>query len=155
MKLLGKSLVCQLLQTNVHMEKWGRILHVNKTYVKLASETRQTDGYYMFLMGYAWSPFRDYKSYLRIVVSLDEDHIQLILKYYKTEFITYVIPPGIYSNKGDSKNIYTMGDHGGALQIKYDVISKKTSFTLTRYGEAFRSLRFEKNPFSMFDEASY
>ena len=31
-------------------------------------------------MGYAWFLFRDFESYLRIAVGLDEDDIQLILK---------------------------------------------------------------------------
>ena len=31
-------------------------------------------------MGYARSPFRDFENYLRIVVGLDEDDNQLILK---------------------------------------------------------------------------
>ena len=33
-------------------------------------------------MGYARSPFRDFGSYLRIIVGLDEDYIQLISKQY-------------------------------------------------------------------------
>ena len=36
----------------------------------------------MLLMGYARSPFRDFESYLAIVIGLDEDDIQLILKQY-------------------------------------------------------------------------
>ena len=39
-----------------------------------------TDSYYMLLMGYARSPFPDYERYLRVVVGLDEDGIQLGLK---------------------------------------------------------------------------
>ena len=40
-------------------------------------------------MGYARSPFRDFESYLRIVIGLEEDNIQLILKQYNEKFITY------------------------------------------------------------------
>ena len=52
------------------------------TYKKLVTEKRQTDGYYMLLMGYARSPLRDCESYFRIVLGLDEDDIQLTLKQY-------------------------------------------------------------------------
>ena len=45
------------------------------------TEKRQTDGYYM-LMSYARPLFRSIQSYLRIVVGLDENDIQLILKQY-------------------------------------------------------------------------
>ena len=37
-------------------------------------------------MGYARSPFRDFESYLRIVVGLDEDDIQLNLKKIQSKF---------------------------------------------------------------------
>ena len=33
-------------------------------------------------MGYARSPFRDFESYVRIVVGLHEDDIQLTIKQY-------------------------------------------------------------------------
>ena len=45
------------------------------------TERRHTDGYYM-LMSYARPLFRSIQSYLRIVVGLDENDIQLILKQY-------------------------------------------------------------------------
>ena len=45
---------------------------------KLETEKRQTYGYYMILMGFASSPFRDFESYLRIAVGLDEDDIWFI-----------------------------------------------------------------------------
>ena len=54
-----------------------------------------TDGYYMLLMGYATSPFRDFESYLRIMVGLGEDDILLILKQYNANFVTYELDPGI------------------------------------------------------------
>ena len=43
----------------------------------------------IFLIGYARSPFRDFESYLRIVVDLDEDDIQLISKQYNSDSVTY------------------------------------------------------------------
>ena len=51
-------------------------------------------------MAYARSPFRDFESYLRIVVDLDEDDIQLILKQYNANFVTYELDPGILARFG-------------------------------------------------------
>ena len=41
-----------------------------------------------YCLGFARSLFRDFESYLRIVVSLDEKDIQLILKQYNANFVT-------------------------------------------------------------------
>ena len=43
--------------------------------IKLSHEKGYTDGYFMLLMGYDRSPIRDFESYLRIVVGLDEGDI--------------------------------------------------------------------------------
>ena len=51
----------------------------------------------ILLYGYTRSRFRDFESYLRIVIDLDEEDIQLILKEYISHFITYELTPGIYS----------------------------------------------------------
>ena len=48
-------------------------------------------------MGYARSPFRDFESYFRNVVGLDEDDFQLILKQNNSNFVSYKLEPGIYS----------------------------------------------------------
>ena len=50
----------------------------------------------MVLLAHAKSLFRDFETYLRIVVHLDEEDIQLILKEYNSHFITDELPPGIY-----------------------------------------------------------
>ena len=42
-----------------------------EAYRKLGSEKSSTDSYMILSMGYAKSPFRDFESYLRIVVGLD------------------------------------------------------------------------------------
>ena len=57
-------------------------------------EKSNTDGYIVVLLGFARSPFRGFESYLRIVVGLDEDDIQLTLKQNKSNFITYELSPG-------------------------------------------------------------
>ena len=54
--------------TDDHLEDEIKGPRIIKTFKKLESEKRQTDGYILFLMGYARSPFRHFESYLRIVV---------------------------------------------------------------------------------------
>ena len=87
-------------------------------YKKLKSEKSNIDAYLILLGNYAGSPFRDVESYLRIVVGLDEDDNQLILKQYNSNFITYELSPGIYSIKDISKVVYNMGDHKGTLRVE-------------------------------------
>ena len=67
-----------------------------EAYKELRSETSSTYGYFVSKTGYARSLFRDFESYLRIVVGLDEDDIKLILKQYNSNFVTYGLLPGIY-----------------------------------------------------------
>ena len=50
-------------------------------------------------MRYAKSTFRDFESYLRISINLDEDDIQSILKQYNLKFVTHKISPGFYTLK--------------------------------------------------------
>ena len=49
-------------------------------FIKLSNVKKNSDGYMIFLIGYSRSPFQDFESYLRIVIGLDEEDIQLILK---------------------------------------------------------------------------
>ena len=98
-------------------------------------------------MGYARSLFRDFERYLIVVVGLDEGDIQLILKQYKLNFVTYELLPRIYRVKEISEAVYTMGDHEGTLPIEYDDISIKAKFILTRSGETFGTLRFDAKRF--------
>ena len=117
------------------------------TYRKLSTEKRRTDGYYMLLMGYARSPFRDFESYLRIVVGLDEDDIRLILKQYNEKFVTYEIPPGIYTIKDLQEAVHPLGDHENTSKIEYDDFTMKTKLILTRFGSTFGTLRFDEKSF--------
>ena len=57
-------------------------------YKKLRLEKSGTDGYIILLLGWARSPFRDFESYLKIVVALDADDIQLISIQYNPNFFT-------------------------------------------------------------------
>ena len=53
---------------------------------KLSHEKKYSDGYSIRLLGYVRSPFRDFESYLRIVVGVHEEDIQLISKQYSSYF---------------------------------------------------------------------
>ena len=66
--------------TNEHLEYEVLGPSKNDEFIKLSSEKKNTDGYMILLLGYARSLFRDFESYLRIVVDLSEEDIQLILK---------------------------------------------------------------------------
>ena len=63
----------------------------------LRLEKSSTDGYITLLMGYSRSPLRDFESSLSIVVGLDEDDIQLILKQNNSSFVTQKITLAIYT----------------------------------------------------------
>ena len=98
-------------------------------------------------MGYARSPFRGIESNVRIVVDLDEDDIRYILKHYISNFDTYELSPGIYSNEDISEDLYTMGDHEGTLKVEYDDIRMTTKLILTRFGSTFGTLRIDEKSF--------
>ena len=120
---------------------------VIEAYWELRSEKSSTDGYIIFLMGYARSPFRDFESYLTIVVGLDEDDTQLILKQYNACFVTIELHPAIYTIEDLQEAVYPLGDQRRTLQIEYDDLNKKTKPILTRFGSAFGTLRFDEKSF--------
>ena len=95
-------------------------------FLKLSHEKKNSDGYMILLLGYNGSLFRDFESFLRIVVGLDEVDIQLILKRYNSHFITYEITPGTYTIKDISDTIDTFSGHSEIIQIEYDDIIMKT-----------------------------
>ena len=96
-------------------------------------------------MGYARYPFRDFETYFRIVIGLDEDNIQLILKQNSSNFVTYELSPRFYTIKDSSEAVYTLGHYEGTLKFGYDDITWKTEFILTRFGSTFGTLRFDHN----------
>ena len=99
---------------------------IKDEFLKLSHEKKYNDGFSIFLLGYVRSPFRDFESYLRIVVGLDEEDIRLILKQYNSHFITYELSPGIYTIQDISQAVRTLSGHEGRLQIEYDDINMKT-----------------------------
>ena len=98
-------------------------------------------------MGYARSHFRNFESYLRNVVGLDEDDIRLILKQYNANFVTYQLNPGNYTVKDLQEAVISFGDHEKTLQIEYDDLNKKTKLILTRFRSTFGTLRFNEKSF--------
>ena len=98
----------------------------------------------MLLMGYDQSPFQKFHRFFRMVVGLDEEDVQLILKQFNSKIVTSEVSPGIYSMKEHSEVVYTMCDHEGTLEIKHDDFSMEAELTLTRLGWIFGTLRLDE-----------
>ena len=120
-------------------------------YHKLSHEKKTSDGYTILLLNYSRSKFRDFESYLRIRVGLDEEDIQLILKEYNSHFITYELSPGIYTIKDILDVVQTFSGHRDIIEIQYNDISMKTKIIL-KYKDLLENfglgtLRFDKKSF--------
>ena len=119
--------------------------------IKLSIEEKNRDGFMVLLFGYSASSFRDFESYLRLIVGLDEKDIQLILKEYNSHFITYELTPGIYTIPDISEAIKTFSGHQETIQLEYDDISMRTTIVLKFKNEktkfALGTLRFDKQYF--------
>ena len=77
---------------------------------------------------------------------MNEDDIQLILKQYKSNFVTYDSSLGIFSINNFSEFVYTMGDHEGTLKNEND-ISIKTKLILKKFGATFGTASFDEKSF--------
>ena len=137
--------------TNEHLDDEIIGPRIIDEYIKLSNEKKNSDGYMILLLGYSASPFRDFESYLRLVIGLDEEDIQLILKEYNSHFITYELTPGIYTIQDISDAIQTFSGHQEIIQLEYDDISMRTTIVLKFNNEeakfALRTLRFDKQSF--------
>ena len=120
-------------------------------YIRLSNKKRDSDGYIMLLFGYCASSFRDFESYLRLVIGLDEQDIQLILKEYNSHFITYQLTPGIYTIQDISNAIETFSGHEVTIELVYDDITKRVTIVLKfKDGKkkfALGTLRFDQQSF--------
>ena len=120
-------------------------------YHKLSQEKKNSDGYTILLLNYSRSQFRDFETYLRIRVGLDEKDIQLISKEYNSHFITYELSPGIYTIKDISDVVQTFSGHSDIIEIEYNNISMKTKIILKyndwRENFGLGTLRFDKKSF--------
>ena len=101
--------------------------NINKTYKLLVSEKRRIDGYKKLLLGFAWSSFGDFESYLRCKVDLDKLDNQTYSKQCKSQFIASKTPAGIYSIKLFWEATYTMDGHEGTKRTEKDGFIKKTN----------------------------
>ena len=138
--------------TNEHLDDEVLGQRIIDEYIKLSRERMNTDGYMLLLLDYGRSLFRDFESYLRIVVGLDEEDIQLILKEYNSHFITYELTPGIYTIQDISDAIQTFSGHKEIIQLEYDDISMKTKIILKFKNNekslfGLGTLRFDKKSF--------
>ena len=112
---------------------------------------KNSDGYVILLLGYARSKFRDFESYLRIIVGLDEENIQLILKQYLSQVLTYEITPGNYTIHDISDTNHTFSRRSEIIEIEYENITMKAKIILKH--------KDGQNKFGLgtlrFDERSY
>ena len=133
------------ISNNTHENLQDEIIgpRVTSTFRKQETEKERTDGYQMLLVVYARPPFRDFESYLRIVVGLDENGIHIFLKQCISIFFTFELSLGLYTIKDISAAVYTMSDHEKTLQTEYDDFKVKTKFLLTHFG----TLRFDIKSF--------
>ena len=97
--------------TNKHLNDEITGPRIIDEFIELSNEKKNSDGYMILLLSYSASSFRDFESYLRLVVGLDEEDIQLILKEYNSHFITYELTPGIYTIQDISEAIQTFSGH--------------------------------------------
>ena len=137
--------------TNKHLDDEILGPRIIDEFIKLSNAKKNSDGYMIILLGYSASSFRDFESYLRLVIGLDEKDIQLILKEYNSHFITYEITPGIYSIQDISDAIQTFSGHEETIQLEYDDISMRTTNVLKFKKEkkkfALGTLRFDQQSF--------
>ena len=133
--------------TDDHLEDDTLAPRIIETYRKLRLDKSSHDGYNILLTGYINSSFRDFESYLRIFVGLEDENIRLILKQYNEKFVTYELDPGNYSVEDLQKAVYPFGDHENTLQIEYDELNKRVKLILTRFGDTFGTLKFDDKSF--------
>ena len=104
--------------TNEHLDDELLGPRIIDELIKLSNEKKNSDGYMILLLGYSASSFRDFESYLRLVVGLDEEDIHLILKKYTSHFITYELTPGICTIQDISDAIQTFSGHEETIQLE-------------------------------------
>ena len=98
-------------------------------------------------MGYVRPPFPNFETYLRIVVGLNEDDIQLVLKQYNSNFVIDELFPETYTIKDFSKAVYTLSEQEKSLETEYEDISMKIKLILKQFGGTFGMLGFDRKSF--------
>ena len=133
--------------TDEHLQDEIIAPRICEAYNKVRLQKSSTDGSIILFMYYARTPFRDFESFLGMTGDLNEDDIQLILKQYNSNFVTYELDTGNYTIEDLQKAVYPLGGHEGTLQIEYDESNKKVKLILTRFGVTFGTLRFDEKSF--------
>ena len=85
---------------------------------------------------YVKSPYLAFESVLRITGELNENHVQSILKQYKS-IVSHIKTTWHYSIKVISETVNTMGKVPGTLQSKFIDIIVKTKLILKRIRKLF------------------
>ena len=112
--------------TDAHLKDETIGPRIFKAYWELRSKKSSTDGFFVLLRGFARSPFRAFRRYLRIIAGLDEVDIRLILKQYNANFLTCELYSGDNTIEDLQEAVYLLGDHEGPLKIECDDFNKKT-----------------------------
>ena len=120
--------VSDFTDTDLQDEKIGPI--ILKEYREQVTKRMEDGGYMNFLSGYLSSVFQDFESYLRTEVDLFEDDIRLLLKKYKSSFITYESDPGFYTFKDLPESVFNIlqPEYPGpsnVIDIEFHDISRK------------------------------
>ena len=118
-------------------------------YKKQVTERMNDDEKMNILAIYTSSVFQDFESFLRTQIDLVEHDIKLVLDEYNSSFITYELPPGIYTFKdisGALCNIIQFEYPGpsNVIDIEYDDITMKTKLVVR---SGIIAKRFDENSF--------
>ena len=120
-----------------------------KEYREQVTKRIKDDNYMYILSGYSSSLFQDFESFLRTEVELVDDKIKLVLEEYNSSFITYEIPPGIYTFKDISEALlnFIQSEYKAdfnTVVIEYDDITMKTKLVVR---PGIISIRFDEISF--------
>ena len=111
---------------------------------------RMNDEQYMNILAiYTSSVFQDFESFLRTQIDLVEHDIKLVLDEYNSSFITYELPPGLYTFKDISEALFNIIQFeypgpSNVIDIEYDDITMKTKLVVR---SGIIAIRFDENSF--------
>ena len=93
--------------------------------------------------------FQYFESFLITEVDVVEDDIKLVLDEYNSSFVTYELPPGIYTFKDLSEVLFNIlqSEYPGSLNvidIKFDDITRKTKLVVR---PGIIAIRFDEKSF--------
>ena len=120
-----------------------------KEYREQVTKRMKDGGYMNIIARYTNSVFQDLESFLRSQIDLVEDDIKLVLDEYNSNFITYILTPGIYTFKDIFETLFYILQSeypgtGNVIDIEYDDITMKTKLVV-RYG--IIAIRFDEKSF--------